>query len=338
MLRALNLIPAVRTFLTSMFFSQVEQHDTDTIDIDIVKGGRRMAPFVHPNSAGKPKQKTGFKTYTYKIPYIKELFTLTAHELLQRQPGQHIYEEGMGPNEYAIKKLAEEMRDSSNAIDRRVEWMCAQLLQTGQVRCVGEGIDETVDFLLPADQNVTLTGNALWSATTTATPLDNLRNWKRIASKKGKVITDFIFGSDAYDNFLSNTKQVIGVNSLFNMNRINIGQIDPQAQPDGVTYVGRINELGVDIWTYEDWYTDDQIEGVVNSPMIDPKKVIGIARGANRVLHYGAIKDLKCMASVPKFPKSWENENPSAMLGMLQSAPLPTVPDVEGIFVAKVLA
>jgi hypothetical protein len=337
MLAALNLVPPVKRFLTNTFFSQVEQHDTDTIDIDVTRGGRRMAPFVHAAHEGKPKQRAGFKTLTYRIPYIKELFTLSAHEILQRQPGQGLWDPGLSPAAQALQKMAVEMKESSDSIDRRVEWMCAQLLSTGSVRCVGEGTDETIDFLLPTAHNITLSGAALWSAPTTATPLTNLRNWKRIQSQKGKVTTDFIFGTDAYDAFMTNTAEVKGVNSMFDKTRITIGQIDPQMQADGVTYVGRINEIGVDIWVYEEWYADDQADNK-EKPMIDPKKVIGIARSARRTLHYGAIKDLDATGAFAKFPKSWKCENPSAMVGLIQSAPLPALHDIEGIIVGKVIA
>ena len=341
LLAALTLIVPARRWLTETFFGVIETHETDTIDIDIVAGGMRMAPFVHPNSPGKTKQKQGYNTHTYKIPYVKELFNVTAHEMLKRLPGESVYSTNMSPGERAIKKIAMEMTDSYNAIDRRVEWMCAQILNTGKVICRGEGLDETVDFLLPSDHSVTLTNTALWSAPTTAKPLDNLKTMKRLMTKKGKTLTDIVMGIDAYDYFMA-CDQVSGTAAgkpgMFNMNRINVGSIDPTSMPGGVTYVGRLTELGVDVWTYEEYYVDDQLDVTTKLPIIDPKKVIGIDRFARRTLHYGAIKDLDCTAVVPKFPKVWKENNPSAMLGSMQSAPLPAAHDIEGIYVLKVLS
>jgi hypothetical protein len=334
MLRALELVMPLRTFLRDVFFSNVEQHESDTIDIDVVKGGRRLAPFVSSSAAGKAKEKKGYETHTFKIPYIKELITFTAHDLLTRDPGKTVYDMLGSANERAIAKMAKEMQESSNAIDRRIEWMCAQILQTGKVVCKGEGVEQTVDFSLPSDHNITLSGGALWTAASTADPLKNLREWKRILSKKGKNLTDFILSPEAYDNFLSANK-ISGASGLFNQNQINLGKIDPQQLGNGATYIGRITEIGVDLWMYEEYFSDDTANGT-EKPLINAGNVIGISRASNRILHYGAIKDLDCVASVPKFPKAWREENPSAMLGALQSAPLPAAHDIEGIIVAKV--
>jgi hypothetical protein len=336
MVEALKLVVPLRRWLTSTFFSLVQMLDTDTVVIDTTKSGRRLARFVHPDHEGVAKQKKGFKTNIFKIPYIKELITLTAHEMLQRQPGQPIFSDGnFNISDLAVMKLAEEMQESSDAIDRRIEWMVAQLMQTGKVRCVGEGMDEEIDFLLPTDHNVTLSGNDLWSATTTAAPLQKMKDWKRVVAKKGKTITDWILGSQAYDYFMNNTVEVKGANSAFNQMKVNIGQIDVD-QIDGVTRIAQLPEIGR-LWSYEEWFADDQAD-YKEQPLIDPKKVIGIAGGARRSMYYGLIKDLDASGRMAKFPKSWKSENPSKIMGLLQSAPLPAIHDVEQIFVAKVIA
>lgn len=334
MLKALDLIPPVRTFLRDTFFSQVEVHETDTIDIDVISGGRRMAPFVSSSSAGKMKEKRGYSTHTFKIPYIKELMTFTAHDLLTRDPGKTVYDMLGGPNERALAKLASEMKESSDAVDRRIEWMCAQILQSGKVVCRGEGIEQTVDFLLPSTNTVTPSVTWTIANASTSKPIDNMRAWKRILSKKGKNLTDYILSPEAYDGFLASA-QISGASSLFDRTKINLGTIDPQQLPGGVTWVGSIRELGVDIWVYEEWYADDQDKNT-EKPMIQANKVIGLSRNARRTLHFGAIKDLDCMAAVPKFPKAWKENNPSAMVGTLQSAPLPAVHDIDSLLVATV--
>jgi hypothetical protein len=334
---AMELVVSVRRFFTSTFFSTVVQLDTDSVLIDEVKSGRRLAPFVHPDHEGKPKQRRGFKTKMFQIPYIKELITLTAHELLSRQAGQQIFSDGsLNPADLAIRKMAAELQESSDAIDRRIEWMCAQLLQTGKVTCVGEGMEETIDFELPTAQNVTLSGANLWSATTTATPVTNLLAWKRVCSKVGGTITDWVIGQDARDYFFNNTVEVKGANSSFNQMRIDIGQIAVQAPINGVTLIARLPEIG-NLWQYDEWYADD-LANNEEKPLVDPKKVIGISSGARRSLYFGAIQDLDAFAMVQKFPKTWRSENPSKQMGLLQSAPLPAIHDIRGLIVAKVIA
>ena len=92
--------------------------------------------------------------------------------------------------------------------------------------------------------------------------------------------------------------------------------------PDGVTYMGRIIELGLDIYTYTDWYLDDQNSNTETAMVGASNVIIGSTR-AQCSMGYGAIKDLKAMYAMPRFAKSWEEEDPSVRYLMTQSAPLP---------------
>lgn len=45
--------PPVRTYFRDTFFTNVKPFSTERVDIDLVKGDRRMAAFVHPRLGGK---------------------------------------------------------------------------------------------------------------------------------------------------------------------------------------------------------------------------------------------------------------------------------------------
>ena len=51
--------PPIRTFLRDRFFSNVKTFSTERVDIDIVKGNRKMAAFVHPMVGGEIVQNEG---------------------------------------------------------------------------------------------------------------------------------------------------------------------------------------------------------------------------------------------------------------------------------------
>jgi hypothetical protein len=115
-----------------------------------------------------------------------------------------------------------------------------------------------------------------------------------------------------------------------------MGQIDPIALNEmGVKYWGYLNEPGIDIYTYCEWYIDpvDKIE----KPMIQDDKVILIDPSARFERHYGMIKDLKGNGVAARFPKSWEQEDPSVRWIMLQSAPICAPHQIDAITVATVL-
>lgn len=64
--------PPVRTFLRDRFFTNVKTFPTKRVDIDIVKGNRKMAAFIHPMVGGEIVQAEGYETKSYGI-YINQL-------------------------------------------------------------------------------------------------------------------------------------------------------------------------------------------------------------------------------------------------------------------------
>ncbi len=54
--------PPVHTFFRDTFFTNVQHSPTESVDIDIVKGNRRMAAFVHPRIGGEVLKSDGYKT------------------------------------------------------------------------------------------------------------------------------------------------------------------------------------------------------------------------------------------------------------------------------------
>jgi hypothetical protein len=337
MLAALETRKPPRTFLRDKFFSTVETFDTEHVDIDIIKGKRKMAPFVSPMHEGKLIERAGFKTRTFKPAYIKPKMVTTAQDVFKRTPGETIYQGAKTPAQRAAEILGKDLANLDDQIIRREEWMAAQLLTSGKVRCVGEGIDVLIDFLMEATHLPVLSGTALWSDHANSTPLTNLRTWKRLLGQDSGINpTDVIMSTDVYDHFLLNTKEVSGVGKLFDMNRILLGQIEPKDMGNGVSYIGRITEIGVDLWTYEEWYVDENDKDT-EKPMIPSGKLIMTNPIIRTSRSYGAIKDLKSLAAVPRFPKSWEEEDPSVRFLLLQSAPLPQLQEVDGVLCATVL-
>lgn len=336
MLEALEQLKPARSFLLDMFFRRINVSNSKYVDIDIYKGKRRLAPFVNPRLEGKVVEKRGYKTYTYEPPYIKPKMVTTAEDLLQRSMGNHIYMDNMSPAEKAAEEVGKNLAELDEMITRREEWMAAQVLTTGKIVVKGDGVDDEIDFLMEATHLPTLSGGALWSAPTTAKPLDDFRDWKRrVAQDSGVVPTDAIIGSSAYENFMA-CNQITGANGLFDLRRVNVGEINPRDLGNGVSYIGTITEIGLDLWTYDEWYVDEY-DNDTEKPMMPVDKVLLGNPAARTQRQYGAIRDITALASVPRYPKSWEEPDPSARYIMLQSAPLPSLHQVDAFLCATVL-
>ena len=83
--------PPVRTFLRDRFFTNVKTFPTERVDIDIVKGNRKMAAFIHPMVGGEIVQAEGYETKSYDPPLINPATVSTADKLLARLPGEDMY-------------------------------------------------------------------------------------------------------------------------------------------------------------------------------------------------------------------------------------------------------
>lgn len=328
MLTALEQMKPARSFLRDKFFRNVKTFESENVDVDIVKGKRRVAVYVNPLQEGNVVERIGYTTNTYKAPYIKEKMVTTAADILKRSAGESVYSP-MSPEERAAEQLVKDMTELDDIITRAEEVQAAEALFTGEVT-VRNG--DKISFGLDNTHKITLTTTARWSETT-ADPMKDLRTWQRLLQQDSGVNPDtVIFGSTAYDSFIARLSAA-GKQGAISDVKIALGQIDPQQMGNGVVYVGYLKELGLDMWLYNEWYLD---ANGTEQPMVPAKKVwMGSTRARFDRL-YGAILDLKAMYAVARFPKSWETEDPSARWLMMQAAPLLAPHQVDSYLYATV--
>lgn len=334
MLEAVEQMATPRRFLMDRFFNAgaPETFPTETVTIDIVKNQRTMAPFVHPTLPGSVSQRTGISSSTYKPPYIQPKLETKAELILKRGAGESPYSTRT-PLERAGERLGRDLVSLDDQITRREEWMCAQALTTGRIRVVGDGVDDTIDFLMEESHKVTL-ANGRWN-TAESDPIANMRQWRRLITKdSGHSANVAVFSGEAQDAFQGNKTVLAQLNSR----RVDMGIIKPEELPDGVTYLGYLNDPGVDIYTYDEWYLDD--DGVAQ-PMIPAGGLILGSTNTRNALLYAAIQDLDAIESgqveAARFPKSWVTKEPSARWLKLQSAPLAGLLEPNAFLYAKVV-
>lgn len=71
--RVVTKLPPVHTFFRSTFFKNEETFVTKEVDVDFVKGSRKVAPYVHPVISGKTVPDEGYETKSYKLPLVAPL-------------------------------------------------------------------------------------------------------------------------------------------------------------------------------------------------------------------------------------------------------------------------
>lgn len=332
MLAALSQAKPPHTFLRDTFFKNRPTFDSEVVDVDIVKGARRLAPIVSTKIGSKTVERGGYSTNSYRPPLVAPDMVTTAEQLLKRMPGENLIG-GLSPEERAQRQLGQDLAELDNLVTRREEAMCAEALTLGQVTLVGEGVSEVMDYGLT---NVaTNAGDDLWSAAA-SDPRKQVAIFRlEVLKKSGVAPTMGILGADAAEAFLAN----VNVQKYLNLRQVDLGAINPQQLPNGVTYLGRFNDSGVDFYRYDDWYINDEGTEVA---MIDSKKLILASPLADMRLLYGAVTQIEgdAFATIaqPRVPKSWTQNKPDARFVKLSARPLPVVTQIDSIYVAKVLA
>lgn len=325
--------PPVRTFLRDRFFTNVKTFPTKRVDIDIVKGNRKMAAFIHPMVGGEIVQAEGYETKSYAPPLINPATISTADQLLERLPGEDMYS-GKTPADRAAEKLIEEYNQLNDMTTRREEWMAAQVLTTGQLKVKGKGVDEVIDFGLT--NKITLPSTKKWGASA-ADIWGNLKDWKQQVSRNGFANANMvIMGKAAADAFMADAT----VAKLLDNRRIEIGAIKPEEMEGGLTYYGHLNLPGVDIYGYDEVYLDD--ETGETKPLIPDNVVLMIPSAASFMRAYGLCTYLDDAgawhrAETDRLLRTYVEHRPDRRFIELQTHPL-LIPDkIDSWFAATVL-
>ncbi|PAQ15064.1 phage capsid protein [Bacillaceae bacterium SAOS 7] len=335
MLAAVSAMMPVNTFLKKTFFSGVNTFTSEHVDVDYYKGRRKMAPFVSPRSAGKAMDRQGFTTKTFKPALVKPFRIITGDDINKRSMGENVYSV-KSPDERAAEMLARDIADLDDSITRREEWMVSQILFTGQVHMIGEGVDQVLDFDFTNKQ--TLSGTDLWSDKENSNPIKDLKNWRLSVIQKSGITPDIVvMASDVVDSFVEHP----AVQKIMDNTRIILGKIEPRTLPDGVTYVGSISSLGLDIYSYDEWYFDEDEQ--IEKPMVPTGTLMLASTRARSSMLYGAVTlaDEKTNNFITyegsRVPDSWVEKNPPSRFLQINSRPLPVPHEVDSWYVAKVL-
>lgn len=334
MLSAIEMMKPARTFLKDTFFPTVETLTTEHVDVDYYKGRRKLAPFVSPIHSGKVVDREGFTTQTFKPAPIKPKRIITIGDINRRSMGEHIYSP-KSPDERAAELLARDLMELDETITRREEWMAAQVLFTGQVEIKGEGVDRVLDFNF--DNKETLSGNSKWD-NAESDPIAYLKKKRLEIIKKSGVNPDtVIMASDVVTAFINHEK----VKDALNTRRVELGMIQPNALPNGATYIGSLLELGVDIYSYDEWYFDE--ETGEEKPMVPEGRIMIGSSTARSTFKYGSVTITEPSSQQfvtyegARIPDSWIAKDPDARFLQLHSMPLPIPHEVDSWYVSKVV-
>lgn len=350
---AVNEIQAPSRFLRRAVFRRTETKPTETIELSTYVRNREMAPFVLKD--GEAVQVKGHSTTfaTVEAPNIRIKHPMTPADFLyKRRPASPIFV-GAGNIRSAINEhIAKDLQAMVAQVEEREEYMCAQLLSTGVIDYQNESTGANFQITYPRD-TTDATYKTIWTTPPSGTFWDGTAADRRIINDihRAKRITNYhhqlnptiaICGSEVSDVLMS---QLVDnpnfIQAAMDTRDVVVGGLNLTNffDDDGVIPIGRLG--GLPIVEYSRQVFDQDGSSAID--MIDPKWIHFVCAqpAAEHTIYYGAIADNKTFRGgfqTKRFAKSWEEEDPSSIIALLQSRPLPCLRRPNTIVSMKVVS
>ena len=348
LVRTVNRVERPRRALTKMLFPQATHRTltTEYVQIDELTGEDEMAPFVEVNGEAIAIGEDNGQSYMLDTPMISVKRALTAQKLLfERRAGQPIVFTPDGRDvagENAVQQIADDTARLERTVNKREEWMIAQML-TGTISySVPGGASLSVDLRKPAGNDF-VAPNGIWATSGSPLVRQDIKVVKRLCnSNEVGGVTDAIGDStaaDALDSLIEGKVVVTDdAGSVFNPDT----KLIAEYAEDGMRYIATIG--GIRFWEYNATYKDDNTGAVTTYIRPGYFEFIPLTNTAqdDRTMFYGRIPDLKAMQEgldvTERFSRVIEKEEPSVMINILKSRPLPWVYKMGNFISMKVTA
>lgn len=288
---------------------------------DIVQGNQLMSKPNVPNQEAHIRPQRGVGQVAGSFIYMrdKKVFTPTAIHWL-RTPGELA-------RSAAEAKVAEEVSDLDDSIERFVEWSVWQMLLTGTLVVNRPDAPRVnINYQIPA--NHLFTPAPLWTDLANSNILSNVTAWKlQIQTDSNMTVRRvFLNSTTLYTIVYANTK----IQNLLS---------DDMREEFLKTNVVR-GLAGVDWVVYDNTYTDDwTTPGTPTTKYYIPNnKILFLAedRSAYGIMEGPTADDEAPAGNTGKYTKTWKEKDPSTRVVLEEYPFIPILPKPDNVGIATV--
>ena len=330
-----------KTFLRDRYFPTTGVFNTKDVIFDFKSDDNKLAPFVIRKKGGVTIDRDGYQTRQITPPYIAPRTTITVDDLEERGFGEALFSQDT-PEQRALRYLLNDESSLDEKISAREEWMCAQMLLNNKVtmQAIADKTTEydelELKFYEGTDNPGTYTPAASW-ASSSANIINDLYAMVKALRINGNMGTELIVGGSVMSAILNNE----AIMKLLDNRRIEVGDIMPTLNPQGVSALGTINAYGnnITVLGYDFGYT--ATDGTYTNFIPDGYAILTAPSAGQRM--YGAITQIeqedrnyhtRAGARVPKIETSIENDTRTLTL---KSAPVVAPKSITPWVSAKVI-
>lgn len=335
-----NEIKPPQSFIHNLLFSNHEVLPTDLVEIGTITGDRSMAPFVTKDSEAIMIEGLSQDAIALRPPNIRIKKPFTPSPLFfDRDYGEVIHLQG-GDNQTSMiqQHIARDSQRMVDLVDNSQEYLASQAL-TGVIAYTNEqdGTAFQITFAKSAENTVTLSGADRWDQSTGSPKIDVLAAKRRQADAVNLQPTDVLMGQEAAEAFITNDEIAVDLDTR----ELRIGGIDmtQQFSSQGVVFLGTYS--GLRWWEYS---RQINVPGTGLVSLIRSKfcEFVTADPSAEMVEYFGAIRDMRALQgrsiASERFSKSWDEEDPSVMVQLIESHPLPAMRRPDAVYSLQVVA
>lgn len=337
--RVIDRVKPTRTFLTQLLMSDEEVLETEHAELSTYEGDAETAPFVRKNGASIQVSGDQEKFATVETPNIRISRPIEPNRLLtDRRPGDRIHVVSGDTLSSAERYIGRMQRRLRERIDNSIELLVSQLLQ-GQISYqVNDEANFQITLPRLAAHNISLVGNAAWDSGVAADifmheDFDMVK--EAISEEEGAPTTHALLGTTAATYFIRNLKGSAELNTDAG---VVLGGMDlrRQYEASGAIWLGEY--AGVQCWKYPRKLS---VNGV-STDLIRPDYVEFVSAGPQMesIMYWGMIPDMDAYEArefVGRiYSKTWTNPDPSHLMLLAHSRPLPWFARPNATFSLKV--
>lgn len=297
LLRSVELLPPVHTFLLDRYFPTNDASDifsTDDVLVEYREGSKKLAPFVVPRKGGMAIMRDGHHMERYTPPYIAPKRPLTIDDLRKRGFGEALYSQ-LTPEQRQGVMIMKDADDMRTMIMRRKEAMASETIFTNgcvmrhYIDDMGRYEDKEIRFYDGASNPAVYAPAALWNTTEASGKqmIADVAAMISMLTSRGLPATEVLCAPDVADTVLANE----WILKLLDVKNYNVGGVDPELLPSGASRFARLNIKGrmIDFLSYEETYEDEN--GQIKQYVPAGRIAVG-APAAGRTL-YGAVTQVE---------------------------------------------
>jgi hypothetical protein len=318
--------PPTMFLLEEVIGNRIQRHASTKIEVDVVRGGQRVAAYVSRRGDPEDVAKLGYDSKIHVMPYTRQRMILTPEDLEERLPGMTIYETGT-PDSRRDEAVGGFLRELDQRVIRLEELQVAEALTSGTCTVSGDGVSYTVTYGRNGSNTATLSGADLWSASTADIKGDIRAAAAQMRSVGAGAPTDMILGATAAGYYID------AVATMLDVRRINAGEINFEYNAQRqVTYLGIHRDVGinVNVWVYSGTYVNSS---GVETPYIAASDAILFKRGLEAKAHYSMISNFHSGNFVGRrFPRMYIPDSGDRMVVTLESGPLMAVHEIDATY------